>query len=111
MKLIIRLIISTVAVLIADYLIPGVNVDDYVTAFIVAIVLGILNTILKPVLVLLTLPVTVVTLGLFYFVLNALMVWIASQLVPGFVVMNILSALLFSIVVSLINSFLSSLSK
>jgi putative membrane protein len=109
MKLISKLIISTISIFVASYIVPGVHVPDILTAVIVAIVLGILNLILKPILVLLTLPVTILTLGLFYFVINALIILLASKVVPGFVVDSFLSALLFSLVLSLIHSFLNSL--
>lgn len=97
---------STAAVFISAYIIPGVSVDTYVTAFVVAVVLGILNSFVKPVLVILTLPVTIVTLGVFYLLINALMVIITASLVNGFQVAGILDALLFGIGVSVINSFL-----
>lgn len=100
------MLISTIAVFVSAYIIPGVDVDTYVTAFIVAVVLGILNSFVKPVLVILTLPVTIITLGIFYLLINALMVIITASLVNGFQVSGILDALLFGISVSVINSFL-----
>lgn len=109
MKIFLKLILSALAVFVASYIVPGVHVPDLVTAGIVAIVLGILNLIVKPLLVVLTLPVTILTLGLFYFVINALMILLATQIVPGFVVDGFLVALIFSLVLSLINAFLSSL--
>lgn len=111
MRLILYLLVSALSVFIASYIIPGVEVQNTLTIFIVAIVLGVLNTFIKPVLVVLTLPVTVLTLGLFIFVLNALMVLIVSWIVPGFHVDGFITALLFSIVVSLVSWFLSSFLK
>ena len=106
MKLIIKMLLATVAVFVSAYIIPGVTVDTYLTAFIVAIVLGVLNTFIKPILVILTLPVTILTLGIFYLLINALMVILTASLVNGFQVESVIAALLFGISVSVINSFL-----
>ncbi len=111
MKLLIKLLIATLAVFISAYLIPGVSVDGFKTAFIVAIVLGVLNVFLKPLLVLLTLPVTILTLGLFSFVINVALIYLASYMVPGFTIASVLPALLFGLLVSLISSFLNTLAK
>jgi len=106
MNLIIRLIISTLAVVVAAKLIPGVFVNSWTTAAIVAIVLGLLNTFLKPVLQILALPITILTLGLFYFVINVLIIYIATYLVSGFAIDNFIAALLFGFVVSLVSGIL-----
>jgi putative membrane protein len=106
MKLILKLLVATIAVFVSAYIIPGVSVDSYVTALIVAVVLGLLNTFIKPILVILTLPVTIITLGIFYLLINALMVIITASLVKGFQVETIIAALLFGISVSVIRSFL-----
>jgi len=106
MKLLLRLVISTLAVLVAANIIPGVVVASLGTAFIVAIVLGILNTFLKPVLQILALPITILTLGLFYFVVNVFIIYIATFLVDGFAIDNFISALLFGLVVSVVSSIL-----
>jgi len=106
MRLIIRLLISTLAILIAANLIPGVVVASTTTAIIVAIVLGILNTFLKPVLQILALPITIMTLGLFYFVVNVFIIYIATYLVSGFSIDGFIPALLFGLVVSLISGIL-----
>ncbi len=90
MKIIIRLILSTIAVLVADQLLSGVSADTWQTGLIVAIVLGLLNTFVRPLIILLTLPVTLVTLGLFILVINAGMVMLAARFVPGFVVPGLL---------------------
>ncbi len=111
MKLILRLAISVLSVLVASSIIPGVYIKDIFTAVILVVVLWVLNAIIKPLLVVLTLPVTIITLGLFYFVIDAGIVIFASHLVPGFTVDGILTALLFSLVVSLIQSLLNSLSN
>jgi putative membrane protein len=96
-------IISTLAILIAAYLIPGVT-TTILAAIIFAVVLGIINTFIKPIIKILTLPITIITLGLFSLVVNALLILLAANFVPDFSVDGFWSALLFSIVVSLINA-------
>lgn len=109
MGLIIRILISAVAVFIASRFIPGIHVSDFGTALIVAIVLGLLNAFLKPILVFLTIPITILTLGLFYLVINVLMVYLAAYLVGGFSVSGFIAALLFSIVVSFVTWIIDSI--
>lgn len=109
MKLIIRLIISTIAVLVTDLLLSGVRAEDFMTGLLVAMVLGLLNAFLRPILVLLTLPVTVFTLGLFILVINAAMVLLAARLVPGFVVESFWWALGFSLLMGIVQGFLNAL--
>ncbi len=87
----------------------GVRVSGIQTAIIVAIVLGVLNTFIKPILIFLTLPITLLTLGLFLLVINALMILLAAKLVTGFQVENIWWAMAYSFVVSLVSAFLNSL--
>lgn len=114
MNILIRLIISAIAVLVTDLLLRGVSLGDMsqtnglLTAVLVAAVLGLLNAVLKPLLILLTLPVTVVTLGLFLLVINAVIVLIAARLIPGFTVESFWWALGFSLLLSFITSVLSS---
>jgi len=107
MDLLIRLVINAFVVFVAAYILPGVNVDNFLTALIVAVVMGAVNMFIKPIIVILTLPITIVTLGLFLFVINAVLILIIDYLIPGFSVNNFLSALLFSLVVSLLGSFLN----
>lgn len=109
MALLINILISGLAVYIASYLLPGVMLDGFGAAIIVGIVLGIVNTVVKPILVLLTLPITIVTLGLFAFVINALMVLLVDALIPGFSVASFWTAIIFSLVLSVVNWFLNSL--
>lgn len=109
MKIFINLLINGVAVLISSYILPGVKVDSYFTAIVVAVVMGIVNSFLKPVLLILTLPFTIITLGLFTFVINAVLILLVSAIVPGFVVKGFWWALVFSLVLSLVSSFLHSL--
>lgn len=111
MNILIYLVVNAFAVLISSQFIAGVHVKDFFTAVVVGVVLGIINTILKPILVLLTLPITFLTLGLFILFLNGLLVILASFLVPGFTVDSIVSAILFSIVLSIVSWFLNRLKK
>ena len=111
MKILINWLVSGISVVIAAYLLPGVHVRDFFVALVVALVLGIINAILKPILVVLTLPINIVTLGLFTFVINAFLVLLTTALVPGFTVDNFVWALLFSLVLSLINWFFHTLSR
>jgi putative membrane protein len=101
LNLIIRLIVSTVVVIGASRVLQGFHVDSIQSAVIVAIVMGLLNTFVKPVLQFLSLPITILTLGLFYFVVNVLIVYLCAYLVDGFSVSGFVAALLFSIGLSL----------
>ena len=111
MKFLVKILFSSIAVIIASYLLPGVFVDDFVTALIIAVLLSLLNVTVKPLLILFTIPLTVLTLGLFLLVINAIIILIASSLVNGFVVDNFWWALLFSLLLTIINSLLTDLSK
>jgi len=102
MIFLVKMIVTTFAVVIGSYLLPGVAVADFLTAIIVAFVLGILNALLKPILVILTIPVTVFTLGLFLLVINAFIIQLAAYFVRGFDVASFWYALLFSIILSFI---------
>ncbi|MCM4164976.1 MULTISPECIES: phage holin family protein [unclassified Arenibacter] len=104
MKLILRILLSAIAVVILSKILPGVGVDSYTTAIIVAIVLSLLNFIVKPVLVILTLPVTILTLGLFLLIINAIIILLTDYFIDGFQVNNIWWALLFSLLLSLLQS-------
>ncbi|CAZ96601.1 phage holin family protein [Zobellia galactanivorans] len=111
MKLILRILLSALAVVILSKVLPHVFVDSYTTAIIVAVVLSLLNFIVKPILVLLTLPVTILTLGLFLLVINAVIILLADNLIDGFTVDGILWAILFSLLLSFLQSILFSLLK
>ena len=103
MAILVNWLISALVILIAAYILPGVAVENFWTALVVAVILGILNALLKPLLILLTLPITIVTFGLFLLVINALVVLLVSAIVPGFHIDGFWWAVLFSIIVSLIN--------
>lgn len=109
MNLLIRLLLTGVAVFFGARIIPGVKVDSFTTAVIVAVVLALLNTFLKPILVILTIPITIITLGLFYLVINVIIIFIAARLVDGFSVDGFISALLFSFAVSIVSSVLGAI--
>ena len=111
MNFLTRLVTSALAVIVVSYLLPGIHVDNAVTAIIVAAVLALLNTIIKPVLIFLTFPITIVTLGLFLLVINALMIILAARLVPGFRVDGFWWALFFSIILSIVTGIFNSLAK
>lgn len=104
--IILQIVISGLAVIIAAYILPGISVADFFTGIVIAALLALLNMTVKPVLIFLTIPITLVTLGLFLLVINAFIVIIAAQIIPGFVVDGFWWALLFSIILSLINSLL-----
>jgi putative membrane protein len=108
MGFVIKILITAVAVYLAAYLLPRVAITDVTTTIIVALVLALLNTFIKPILVILTLPITVLTLGLFLLVINILIIKWAASLVSGFEVRSWWSALLFSILVSVVTSVLST---
>ncbi len=111
MRLVFRLFVNAFAVMVATYLLPGVHVEGYFAAFVVVIVLGVLNSFVKPVLHFFALPITIVTLGLFSLVINAFVVMLADFFVRGFAVEGFWWALGFSLLLSLISSFLNSLSN
>ena len=101
MKLIVRWLLLAAALLLVAHLYPGVQVSSFVSALIAALVLGLLNTLVRPLLVLLTFPVTLLTLGLFLFVINALMFWAAAGVLEGFNVTGFGAALIGSVIYSL----------
>jgi len=109
MKFILKILISTVNVFVLAYILPGVAIvnNNIFTAVVVAVVLSILDTILKPILVVLTLPATILSLGLFLFVINACIILIDAHFVHGFKVDNFWYALLFSFLLSFFNSFVN----
>jgi putative membrane protein len=111
MKLLIRWFINALAIVITAYLLQGIHITGFTTALLVALILGIINVTIKPLLFLLTLPITILTLGLFYLVINALMILLTSALVPGFRVDGFGWALLFSIILAVVNSILHALIK
>ena len=109
MNLIIKLLISTIVVFVLSYFLPGVHVTSLTGALMVAVVLGLLNTFLKPILVLLTIPVTFFTLGLFLLVINAIIILICDYFIAEFYVDGFINALLFSVLLSIIQTILNKI--
>ena len=108
MRLLIKWLLSALALLAVAYLYSGVQVSTYTSALLAAAVIGLLNMFVRPVLVVLTLPVTIVTLGLFLFVINALLFWAASGLLAGFHVNSFFAALVGSLIYSLLGVVIES---
>lgn len=106
MKFILKLLLSALAVLVIEYILPGVSVDTITTALWVALILSLLYGFVKPILVVLTFPITILTLGLFLLVINALLIMLAAKLIDGFEVSSFWWAVLFSILLSIVQSFL-----
>ena len=105
MNIMLRIIISAVVAFALSYILSGVHIQSFVTALVLAIVLGLLNIFVKPILVILTLPITIFTFGLFLFVINALIILLAARFVNGFQVDGFWWALLFSLLLSVLTSF------
>lgn len=111
MHILLSLILSSIAVFITANILPGVHLAGFGTAIIVAVVLGIINAFIRPILLILTLPITILTLGLFSLVVIAFCVMLATWIVPGFQVDGWLWALVFAIVLALINAFIGAFEK
>lgn len=109
MRILLVWILNALALLAVAYLLPSIQVSNFGSALIAALVLGLINTLVRPLLALLTLPITVITLGLFYLVLNGLLFWLASNLLPGFHVNGFIAAVLGAILYGLIAWALSAL--
>ena len=110
MKIFIHLFVSVIAIIISAYLVPGVTISIF-SAVILAVVLGVINVFIKPVVKIIALPLTIVTLGLFSLVINALFILLASKIVPGFSVAGFFTAFWFGIALSLINAFFNHFQK
>ena len=111
MNLLLKLLVSSLAVALTAWLLPGVHVESFLTAIVVAAVLGLLNTFIKPLLIILTIPVTILTLGLFLIVINAFIILMTEDLIAGFTVNGFWYALLFSFILSFITSVLEGFAK
>jgi putative membrane protein len=111
MKLLVSLVVNVLTLMIVTSILPGFVIADWWTALVAAVVIGVINTFIKPVLLLLTLPLTIVTLGIFALILNVALLLAAAALVPGFSIDGLLTALLASILISLVSSFLGSLAR
>lgn len=111
METIISLILSSVAVFVTAYILPGVHLKNFGTAVVVAVVLGFINAFIRPLIFLLTLPINILTLGLFSFVIIGGLVILVSKIVPGFEIDSFLWALAFAIVLAIVNSFVHAFNK
>lgn len=109
MKIVVHWLIATIAIVITAYILPGVSLSGFWAALVAAVILGLVNAVLRPLILLLTLPINIVTLGLFTLVVNAFMVLITDKLVPGFQVAGFWWALLFGIVLFFVNPALFSI--
>ena len=105
-SLLTRLIVSSLSVFLAGWLLPGVQIDSFTTAVGIAIVLGLLNATLKPLLIVITIPITVMTLGLFLLIINAIIIGVADQWIDGLHVRSTWTAILFSFLISTISSWM-----
>ena len=109
MKLFIGWLLSALALLAVAYLVPGIHVSSFMSALIAAAVIGLANILIKPILLILTLPVTIITLGLFIFVINGLLFWLAGYLLQGFDVKTFTAGIIGAIVYSIISWILSAI--
>jgi putative membrane protein len=105
-SLLTRLIVSSLSVFVAGWLLPGVQIDSFTTAVGIAIVLGLLNATLKPLLIVITIPITVMSLGLFLLIINAIIIGVADQWIDGLHVRSTWTAILFSFLISTISSWM-----
>lgn len=108
MKFIINTLISAVSIIVTSYVVSGIQVANFTTAVIAALVLGVINFFIRPLMLLITLPVNILSLGLFTFVINALMLWITASVVDGFTVTDALSAIIGSLLISVVSTVLST---
>jgi len=111
LNLLVNWLVATIAVWITAYLLPGVILTGFAAALVTALVLGVINAFLKPLVIILTLPLNILTLGLLTFVINAALVLLTGAIVPGFDVVNFWWALLFSLVLTIVNAGLFALSR
>lgn len=111
MKIIGYIIVNTAALLVTAFLVQGFYISDIRTAIIAAIVIGVINTFIKPIIHLISLPITLLTLGLFSIVINILLLLLAAEITPGFQITSIFSAIIGSLVLSVVSSFLSMFTK
>ncbi len=109
MKMILKLFVNALALIGTAWIVPGISIDSIWTAIIAAIVLAIINIIIRPIMLFITIPINILTLGLFTFVINALMLWLASLLVSGFAVSGFVSAILGAVILAIISTLLHTL--
>ncbi|MFA6006211.1 MAG: phage holin family protein [Candidatus Paceibacterota bacterium] len=110
-SIILRWVLNALALLLVGYLVPGVTVSGFMTALVLVVVFGIINVTIKPLLVLLTLPINILTLGLFTLIINALLFWFVATFIKGFAVENFLAAFLGTLLYSVITTLVSHYAK
>lgn len=111
MNLVARLLVNAFALWIVDYLVPGMSFSDWQSLLVSAVVIGIVNTFIKPILQIIALPITLVTFGIGAILINVLLLWFVSYVVPGFEIDTFLTAVIASLLLSLVSWFLHSLTK
>ena len=111
MRFIINWLVAALAIIIAAYLLPSVSLSGFLPALVTALIMGLINAFIRPLLIILTLPINILTLGLFTLVINAMLIMLTDAIVPGFEVSGFWSALLFGIVLFFVNMFLAPLKK
>lgn len=108
-KLLIGWVLNALALMGVTYIVPGIHVSSFTTALIAAVVIGLVNMLIKPILVILTLPVTILTLGLFIFVINGILFWLVGHFLDGFAVQTVMAGIIGAIVYSVISWILSAI--
>ncbi|MEJ2347945.1 MAG: phage holin family protein [Patescibacteria group bacterium] len=111
MKLIVRLGINVIALLVVEYLVPGFVLANYTAAIVAAIVIGVVNTFIRPILQLIALPISVLTFGISAFLINVALLWLTAMFVPGFEIASFVTAIIASVVLSLVSWFLHKLAS
>ena len=111
MKLIVRLAINVLALLVVEYLVPGFELAGYQAAIVAAVIIGVVNTFIRPILQLVALPISIVTLGISAFLINVLLLWLVAYFVPGFEITSFTTAIIASILLSLVSWFLNRLAS
>jgi putative membrane protein len=111
MKLFVRLAINVFALLIVAYIVPGFILRDLTSAVVASVIIGVVNTFIRPIVQLVTLPITLLTFGLFAFLINVALLWVVSLIVPGFEINSFLTAILASLLLSLVSWFLHKLAR
>lgn len=111
LNLVISLLLNALALILTAYIVPGFKVDGFTTAILAAIVLGVINTFIRPILMILTAPINFLTLGLFTFIVNAIVLWMTTLVVKGLVIESMVSTILGAIVLSVVSTALAMLLK
>lgn len=111
MNILISLVLNALALIATTYIVPGFHVDNFMTALIAGIVLGLINAFIRPILAFISAPITILTLGLFSFVINAVVLYLASLVVPGFKLDSIMSAIIGGVVLAFVATIIASLAK